>query len=339
MTDDVIARNTVTKQSRGARVLTLLDCFVALLLATSAQADAQQYPSKPVRIIVPAAPGGGTDLVGRLLAQSLSHSLGQSVFVENRGGGGTTVGAAAAAKSAPDGYTLLFHHSSLAFNQTFYRKLPYDAVKDFAPITLVAQQPFLVVVHPSLPVRSVKDLIALARARPGQLAYASGGAGSGPYMSAELLKQAARIDLLHVPYKGAGPGFIDLISGQVQMMIATMSLALPHGKEGKARALAVTSPKHIDSAPDVPTVAESGVPGYEFFTWYGLLAPAGTPPTIVTRLNEETAKFVAARETREKLAADGLEPLRSSPGEFAAYIRREVATWARVVKASGVYAN
>jgi tripartite-type tricarboxylate transporter receptor subunit TctC len=314
--------------------------FVAVLLAVlPAFAFAQQYPSKPIRLIVPTAPGGGTDFVGRVLAHELNQSLGQPVVVENRGGGGTTIGATVAAKSPPDGYTLLIHHNSLAFNATFYRKLPYDAQKDFAPISLIGSQPHVVTVHPSLPVRSVKELVSLARARPGQLAYASGGAGSGPYMGAELLKHAAKIDVLHVAYKGAGPAFVDLMSGQVQMMVVTMSVVLPHARSGKVRALAVTSATRNAAAPELPTVAESGVPGYDFGTWYGLLAPAGTPAAIVAKLNAETAKIVASRETREKFTADGLTPLKSTPEEFAALIAREIVKWAAVVKGSGQYAD
>lgn len=305
----------------------------------AASVFAQSYPSKPVRLIVPTAPGGGTDFLGRVLAQSLGPALGQPMVVDNRGGAGTTLGAAVAAKSPADGHTLLLHHSSLAFNATFYRKLPYDTLRDFAPITLLATQPFLVVVHPSLPVRTVKELVALARARPGQLAYASGGSGSGPYMGAELLKQAAKIDVLHVPYKGAGPAFTDLISGQVQIMVSTFSLAIPHARSGRVRALAVTSSKRAPAASDIPTVAEGGVPGYEFATWYGLLAPVGTPAPVIAKLNDESGKILAARETREKLTADGLEPLRSTPEEFAALIKRDVARWAKVVKAAGVYAE
>lgn len=300
---------------------------------------AQQYPAKAVRMIVPTAPGGGTDFIGRVLAQGLTGALGQPVVVDNRGGAGTTLGAALAAKAAPDGHTLLLHHTSLAFNASFYRKLPYDALSDFAPISLVATQPFLVSVHPSLPVRSMKELVFLARARPGQLAYSSGGAGSGPFMGAELFKQAAKIDLLHVAYKGAGPAFTDLISGQVQMMVATISLALPHARAGKVRALAITASKRAAAASDIPTVAEGGVPGYEFSTWYGLLAPTRTPAAVIARLHDETGKIVSARDTREKLSADGLEPLRSSPEEFVVLIRRDIEKWAKVVKAAGVHAE
>jgi tripartite-type tricarboxylate transporter receptor subunit TctC len=289
-------------------------------------------------MIVPAAPGGGTDLVARVLAQHLSEALGQQFVVDNRGGAGTTLGSAIAAKSPADGYTLILHHVSLAFNASYYRRLPYDTLKDFAPITLVATQPFLVVVHPSLPVKSVKELIALAKSRPGGIAYGTGGAGSGPYMSVELLKFVAHINLLAVPYKGAGPAFIDLMSGQVQMMIATMSLALPHAKAGRVRALAVTSPERHPVVPDLPTVAES-VPGYRYIVWYGLLAPAGTPAPIIQRLNAATAKILQARDTQEKLAGEGLETVTDSPEEFAAYLKSEVETWARVVRAADLHAD
>jgi tripartite-type tricarboxylate transporter receptor subunit TctC len=291
-----------------------------------------------VRIIVPAAPGGGTDLVARVLAQHFSETLGQQFVVDNRGGAGTTLGSAIAAKSPPDGYTLILHHVSLAFNASYYRKLPYDTLKDFAPITLVATQPFLVVVHPSLPVKSMKELIALAKSRPGGIAYGTGGAGSGPHMSAELLKLVAKIDLLAVPYKGAGPAFIDLMSGQVQMMIATMSLALPHVKAGRVRALAVTSPQRHPVVPDLPAVAET-VPGYRYLVWYGLLAPAGTPAPVIQRLNIAAVKILQARDTQERLAGEGLETKTSTPEEFTAYLKSEVETWAKVVHAAGLHAD
>ena len=301
-------------------------------------AIAQPYPAKTVRIIVPAAPGGGTDLVARVLAQHFSETLGQPFVVDNRGGAGTTLGSALLAKSPPDGYTLILHHVSLAFNASYYRKLPYDTLKDFAPITLVAQQPFLVVVHPSLPVKSMKELIALAKSKPGGIAYGTGGAGSGPHMSAELLKLTARINLLTVPYKGAGPAFIDLMSGQVQMMIATLSLALPHAKAGRVRALAVTSPQRHPVVPELPAVAET-VPGYRYLVWYGLFAPAGTPAPVIQRLNTAAVKILQARDTHEKLAGEGLETKTSTPEEFSAYFRSEVETWAKVVNAAGIHAD
>jgi tripartite-type tricarboxylate transporter receptor subunit TctC len=310
-----------------------------VLLAWAAPVHAQQYPVKPVRIVVPTAPGGGTDLVGRVLAQKLGETLGQQFIVDNRGGAGTTLGSAIVAKSLPDGYTILLNHLSLAFNASYYRKLPYDTLKDFAPITLVATQPFLLVVHPSLPVKSVNELVALARKQPGQLAYGSGGAGSGPYMSVELLKHAAGIDLLHVPYKGAGPAFIDLMAGHVQVMIATMSLALPHVKAGRVRALAITSTERHPAISGLPTIAESGIPNYRFEVWYGLFAPAGTPAPVIQRLNAAAAKILQSGETREKLAGQGLQTTTSSPDEFAAHLKREVEVWAKVVKAIGQYAD
>ena len=315
--------------------LCLVSC--ALCLGYGA-AVAQPYPTKTVRVIVPAAPGGGTDLVARVLAQHFSEALGQPFVVDNRGGAGTTLGSAVVAKSPPDGYTLILHHVSLAFNASYYRKLPYDTLKDFAPITLVATQPFLVVVHPSLPVKSMKELIALAKSRPGGIAYGTGGAGSGPHMSAELLKLTAHINLLTVPYKGAGPAFIDLMSGQVQMMIATMSLALSHAKAGRARALAVTSPQRHPVVPDLPAVAET-VPGYRYLVWYGLLAPAGTPAPVIQRLNAAAVKILQTRDTQEKLAGEGLETKTSTPEEFAAYFKSEVETWAKVVNAANIHAD
>jgi tripartite-type tricarboxylate transporter receptor subunit TctC len=319
-------------------LLGLTFCAISAAMLTAPAVQAQNYPVKPVRIVVPTAPGGGTDLIGRLLAQNLSSQLGQQFIVDNRGGAGTTIGTAAVAKSPADGYTLLLTHSSLAFNATYYNKLPYDTLKDFAPISLVAEQPFLFAVHPSLPVKTVAQLIALAKKNPGQIAYSSGGAGSGPFMGAELFKQQAQVNILHVPYKGAGPAFTDLMGGQVQMMIATLSLGMPHATSGRVRALGVTSAKRLGATPQLPTVAESGLPGFEFSAWYGVLAPAGTPPAVMTRLHQAVGKAMAAPETREKFE-DGLIPLSSTSDEFAAYLKQEVIKWGNVVKASGVKAN
>ena len=316
--------------------LTFWAISAALLIAPAVQA--QNYPVKPVRIVVPTAPGGGTDLIGRLLAQNLSSQLGQQFMVDNRGGAGTTIGTAAVAKSPADGYTLLLTHSSLAFNATYYNKLPYDTLKDFAPISLVAEQPFLFAVHPSLPVKTVAQLITLAKKNPGQIAYSSGGAGSGPFMGAELFKQQAQVNILHVPYKGAGPAFTDLMGGQVQMMIATLSLGMPHAISGRVRALGVTSAKRLGATPQLPTVAESGLPGFEFSAWYGVLAPAGTPAAVMIRLYQAVGKAMAAPETRERFE-DGLIPLSSTSDEFAVYLKQEVIKWGNVVKASGVKAN
>ena len=310
----------------------------AIVLAAGA-ASGQPYPSRPVRLIVPTGPGGGTDLVGRVIAQKLSQSLGQTFVVDNRGGAGTTLGTELAAKSPPDGYTLVLEHVSLAFNTSYYRKLPYDAQKDFAPVALAAIQPYIVTVHPSLPATSVRELVALARARPGAIAYGSGGPGSGPFMGAELLKFMTKTNMLHVPYRGAGLAFNDLISGQVQVMVATASLALPHTAAGRVRALAVTSAKRIPARPELPTVAESGVPGFDFSTWYGVLAPAGTPRAIVDKLNEEITRIMDDPETQRRFAGEGLDVLKSTPAEFAAFIARDIGKWAKVVKATGLHAD
>lgn len=308
------------------------------LALTLSLSQAQGYPTKPVRIVVPTAPGGGTDLVGRLLAQNLSGLLGQQFIVENRGGAGTTIGTAVVAKAPPDGYTLLLTHFSLAFNATYYPKLPYDTLKDLAPISRVADQPFAFVVHPSLPVKTIRELVTLARTNPGQIAYGSGGAGSGPFMGAELFRQQAKIDVLHVPYKGAGPAFVDLVGGQVQMMIATLSLAMPHVASGRVRALGVTSARRLPSAPELPTVAESGLPGFEFVAWYGALAPQGTPRPVIDSLQQAIAKVMAAPDIKDKLEL-GLTPLSSTPEAFSGYLKQEVAKWASVIKASGMSAN
>ena len=314
-------------------------CFLFVAFAVSAIAFAQQYPIKPVRLIVPTAPGGGTDLIGRVLAQKLTKAFGQSFVVDNKGGAGTTLGTDLAAKSPPDGHTILLTHVSLAFNASYYRHPPFDAIKDFAAIALVATQPYILVVHPSLPVKSVAELLALARARPAAVAYASGGPGSGPFMGAELLKSMTRIDLLHVPYRGAGLAFIDVMSGQVPVMFATVSLALPHVRAARVRALAASSARRMAAMPELPTLAESGVRGFDFSTWYGLLAPAGTPRTIITRLSDETARILEEPETRERFTGDGIEPTKSSSDEFAAFLARDVERWAKVVKATGLRAD
>jgi tripartite-type tricarboxylate transporter receptor subunit TctC len=302
-------------------------------------AQAQTYPVRPVRIVVPTAPGGGTDLIGRVLAQRMSAAFGQSFVVDNRGGAGTTLGTEAVAKAAPDGHTLLLTHVSLAFNVSYYRKLPFDAVKDLAPVSLVASQPYILVVHPSLPVKTAGEFIALARAKPKSLSYASGGAGSGPFMAAELFRNVTRVELVHVPYRGAGSAFTDVIGGQVPVMFSTVSLALPHIRASRVRALGASSAQRIAAMPELPTLAEAGVRGYDFSTWYGLLAPAGTARGIVQRLNEEAAKILDDADTRERFAADGIEPRKSSPEEFAAFIQRDIERWAKVVAATGLRAE
>jgi tripartite-type tricarboxylate transporter receptor subunit TctC len=309
--------------------------LVAALAAVPVWAETA-YPSKPVRFIVPSSAGGGTDIIARALSQKLSEALGQQFVVENRPGAGQMIGIELAAKAPADGHTILMVASTLAINPIMYKKVSYDPVRDFAPITQAASLPNVLVVHPSLPVKSVAELIALAKREPGRIAYASAGIGTSPQMSVELLKSLAGIDLLHVPYKGTDPGVIDVLAGQVKVMTPNVLTALPYIKSGRLRALAVTSAKRSEALPDVPTMAEAGVPGYESVQWYGVLAPAGTPREIVERLHVEIAKALRAGDVRERLAADGAEPVGSSPDEFAAFIRAEIAKWAKVAKAAGI---
>jgi tripartite-type tricarboxylate transporter receptor subunit TctC len=313
---------------------------VAVLLAilavlAAAPVAAQQYPAKTVRLIVPFPPGGGNDIVGRIVAQRLGESLGQQVIVDNRGGAGGTIGTDLAAKAPPDGYTLLINNISLAVNATLYPKLPYDTLKDLAPVSLVGRQPNLLVVHPSVPVKSVRDFLALAKAKPRQINYASGGVGTAGHLATELLMIMTKVELSHVPYKGLGPALIDLVGGHVQCAVSTLASALPQVKAGKLRALGVTTAKRSYFLPEVPTMDEAGVAGYEFSTWYGLLVPAGTPRAIIDRLNRETAKILGSAPLKEQFTAQGLEPSSSSPDEFGAYLKTEIGKWGKVVKQSG----
>ena len=315
-------------------VLNLLFLFALLPLATAAQSG---YPSKPVRFIVPSAAGGGTDITARAVAQQLSEALGQQFVVDNRPGAGQMIGIELAAKSVPDGYTLLMAASTLAINPIMYKKVAYDPVHDFTPVTQAASLPNVLVVHPSLPVKTVSELIALAKQRPGQINYASAGNGTSPQMSIELLKSMAGIDLVHIPYKGTMPGVVDLLGGQVSVMALNVLTALPHIKAGRLRALAVTSAKRSEALPDIPTIAEAGLAGYESSQWYGVLAPAGTPREIVARLNVEIVRALRLPDVKQRLAADGAEPVGSSPEEFAAFIKSEIEKWARVAKAAGIH--
>ena len=310
-------------------------CFVALL-ALAAPAGAQTaYPQKPIRMVVPFPPGGGTDILARLFGQKMSETLGQQVIIDNRGGAGGTIGTDIAAKAPPDGYTLILVSGSHAINPGLYPKLPYDSVNDFAPITQLATSPGILVVNPSLPVKSVKDLIALARAKPGQINYASAGSGTPPHLAGELFKVMAKIDMVHVPYKGNAPAFTDVIGGQVSLIFPTMPSAMPFIKSGRLRPIAVTSAKRSPAAPDIPTIAESGLPGYEATSWYGILAPARTPREIVARLHEVLVSIIGSPDMKDKLAAQGLDPVGNTPQQFAAVIKSEISKWAKVVKASG----
>jgi len=309
---------------------------VAALLLAFAGTASGQYPTKPVRFIVPSAVGGGTDIIARAISLKLSEALGQQFVVDNRPGAGQMIGIELAARSPADGHTILMAASTLAINPIMYKKVPYDPLRDFAPITQAATLANVIVVHPSLPVKSIAELIAYAKQRPGQLNFASAGIGTSPQMSIELLKSMAGIDMVHIPYKGTAPGVVDLLAGQVLVMAPNVLTALPHIKAGKLRALAVTSARRSEGLPDVPTVAESGLPGYDSTQWYGVLAPAGTPRDIVARLHDEIVRALRDAEVGKRLAADGAEPVGSSPEEFAAFIKSESEKWAKVAQAAGI---
>jgi tripartite-type tricarboxylate transporter receptor subunit TctC len=301
--------------------------------------SAQNYPAKPIRFIVPFAPGGGNDILGRVVAQKLNDAFGVPVVVDNRGGAGGTIGTDLTAKAPPDGYTMLINNVSLAVNVTLYPKLPYDTLKDLEPVTLVGRQPNILVVHPALPAKSVRELLALARAKPGHITFGSGGTGSSSHLATELLKVMAKLDLVHVPYKGMGPALIDLLAGQTQMIMATMASALPFVRSGKLRALAVTPASRAAVVPEVPTMIEAGVEGFEYSTWYGLLVPAGTPRPVIDRIQGEMGKLLAAPDVRERFGSQGVDPAATTPQEFKAYLKSEVAKWAVVIKASGARVN
>jgi tripartite-type tricarboxylate transporter receptor subunit TctC len=298
-----------------------------------AQAD---YPARPVRVIVPSPPGGGTDILARVLAQHFSKALGQPFVVENKPGAGNMIGIESVARSPGDGYTLLVTASTLALNSVLYKKVPYDPVRDFAPITLAATAPNVLVVNPALPAKSLAEFVALAKAKPGALSYGTPGIGTSPHLSMELLKSMAGIDLQHVPYRGTAAAVTDVIGGQIAATFANALTAKPHVDSGRVRALAVSGPSRAEAFPTVPTVAEAGVPGYEAMQWYGMVAPAGTPPQIIARLHAEAAKALQSSEMKEKLALDGAQPVGSTPAEFAALIRRELDKWTRVVRAAGI---
>jgi tripartite-type tricarboxylate transporter receptor subunit TctC len=314
----------------------LLGAVLALVFAGDA-AHAQAYPSKPIRWIVTYPPGGPTDFVARAIGARLTAAWGQQVIIDNRPGAGGVIGTELAAKAVPDGYTLLFGTSAgLTINPALLGKLPYDPVKDFAPVSLLVINPQLLVVHTGVPVNSVKELIAYAKARPGQLNYASVGQGSPNHLGMELLKALAGIDVVHVPYKGTGPAVTDLLGGQVQLMFNSMPVVLPLVKSGKLKGLAVGSPQRSPAAPDVPTVAEAGVPGFENVTWYGMFAPAKTPVDVVAKLNAEVVRILADAELAQRMASQGAEPRSTTPAELAAYMRVEFARWKKVITAAGI---
>jgi tripartite-type tricarboxylate transporter receptor subunit TctC len=317
--------------------------FIAALGVTLVWASAsvaQSYPAKPVRFISPYAPGGGTDTMARVLAQKLSEGLARQVFVENRPGGGGIVGTEIAAKAAPDGYTILLGSKGpLTVNPALYAKLPYDTAKDLAPISLVSIVPALLAVHPSISVKSVKELIALARSRPGELTFSSSGNGGSGHLSGEQFAALAGTKMVHVPYKGTGPATTALLSGEVTMSFGNMVALMPYVHAGRLRALGVTSAKRVSAAPQLPTIAEAGLPGYEYVTWYGVLAPAGTPRDIIGKLNAELVKIAKQPDMKEKLTGEGGDVVGSSAEEFGAFIQRELVSSAKLVKAANVKAD
>ena len=310
---------------------------VTILIGALQPAIAQVYPARPVRVIVPSPPGGGTDIVGRVISDQVGKQLSQQFFVENRTGGGTVVGTDAAAKSAPDGYTLLVGlNANMAVNPSLFSKLSYDPVKDFTPVAMLVSFPFLVVVNNDLPVKSVAELIALAKSKPGQINFASAGNGTGQHLSMELFKLLTGAPLVHVPYRGAQAAYPDVISGQVPVFIDNIAAALPQAKSGRVRALAVTTAQRSPLAPEVPTVAESGLPGFEYHTWFGVWAPAATPRPIIEKLNAEVEKALATPEVRERLRGLGGEPSTMKLADIEPFVKAEIVKWAKVVKEAGV---
>jgi tripartite-type tricarboxylate transporter receptor subunit TctC len=323
-------------RQRLLRAMAALVGIAALALAAPSGAQAPAYPTKPIRLVVPFPPGGATDILAREVSKHLTETWGQSVVVDNRPGAGGNIGTELVAKAAPDGYTLeMGTVGTHAINASLYAKMPFDHVKDFAPVILVAGVPNVLVVNPSVRVNSVQELIAYAKANPGKLNFASSGPGTSIHLSGELFKVMAGVQMTHVPYKGSAPALQDLLGGQVQLMFDNLPPSLPQIKAGKLRALAVTSATRAPALPDVPTIAESGLPGFEASSWFGILAPAGTPPAIIAKMNMEVAKWLASPEGKEKLVAIGANGAGGSPEDFARHIQAETAKWAKVVKESG----
>jgi tripartite-type tricarboxylate transporter receptor subunit TctC len=324
-----------TAETSHRRIDMLGRHWIAITAALApAFAFPQAYPDKPMRIIVPFSAGAGTDMLSRIIARKLQESWGQNVIVDNRPGGGTIIGVAAAAKAPPDGYTLVMVTPSFIINATGIKKLPYDSIRDFAPVTLFTTSPLLLVAHPSLPVKSVKELIALAKTRPGQITYASAGNGSPTHLGMEVFRSTGAV-MTHVPYKGAAPGLTDLLGGHVQVMMTTLAFVKPHVEAGRLRALGVSTAKRAASMPQVPAIAET-LPGYEVINWWGVLAPAGTPNAIVTKLNGAMLSMLREPDVQETLAREGIERAGTTPAEFGAYIRSEIAKWTKVARETGV---
>jgi tripartite-type tricarboxylate transporter receptor subunit TctC len=314
--------------------------IVSAFAAACGYTNAQVYPTKPVRMLVPFPPGGGTDYIARMVGQKLTETWGQQLIVENRPGASMMIASEIVAKAPADGYTIIMSSSNHTINPSLYTNIPYDTIGDFAPVTLVATSPFVLVVHPSLPVKTVKELIDLARSRKGQIAYASSGTGGPQQLAGELFKMMAKVDMLHVPYKGSGPAEVDLMGGHVQVMFATTVSALPQIKGGRMRPLGVTTLKRTSAFsrvfPDMPTVSEAGVPGYEAGSWWGVLVPARTPREIVNKLHGDIVKVLQTPDTRNKLLSQGGDPVGNTPEQFAAMIQEELGKWAKLVKEANI---
>jgi len=315
----------------------LILVVVLLIFVVSVSAAENTYPSRPVRLIAPFSAGGGVDIVARLVAQRLSEKWGQQVVVDNRTGATGIIGTDLAAHATPDGYTLLMGNAAThAVNVSLFKKLPYDAIRDFVPITLVGRVPEMLVVHPALPASSVQELIALAKSKPGELTFGSAGSGSPPHLAGELFQSLAKIRLVHIPYKGSAPALTDLIAGQINMYFSNILSAVPYVKGGRLRGLGVTSAKRSVVAPDIPAIAEAGLPGYEDYNWYGVLAPKGTPKAIVDKLHTDIVHVVKSTDVEDRLTKDGAEVIANTPAEFAKFIREEIQKYAQIIKQSGL---
>jgi len=315
----------------------LLAAALAAITGMAPSSEAQTFPARPLRVVIPNPPGGSLDIVARLLGPKVTELAGQPLIVDNRPGADTNIGTEIVARAAPDGYTLTVGSAGThAVNQSLYRKLPYNVLRDFQPVARLADAPSILAVHPSFPARSVKDLIGLARARPGEIMYASAGSGTSTHLAAALFEHLARVKLVHVPYKGGGPAIVDVVAGQVPVTFGTAASVSPHTKSGRLRGLAVTGGRRAATLPDLPTIAEGGVPGYEMLNWLGLFAPAATPRAIVDKLNGEVMRIVRSPEVRDRLNAAGAEPSPLPTDEFAAFVKSEVEKWGKVVAATGM---
>lgn len=306
------------------------------IITASLPAAAQGYPNRPIRMVAPFAPGGGTDIAARILAEGMSKDLGQPVIVDNRPGAGSILGTDIVAKATPDGYTLLLGNISMAFNAALYKKLPFDTLNDFIPISLVVDQANILVAHPSLPVKNLKDLVAYARSNPGKLNYGSAGLGSGTHLAMELLILSLKVKMTHIPFKGTGPALTALLSNEINVFLSTFASALPHVKSGRLQSFGVTTAKRVDALPDAPTIAEAGVPGFDYSTWYGLLGPAKMPAAIVDQINKVAVRQLNSPEMSKRLIGQGMQPIPSTAAEYSARLKSDVAKWQKVVREANI---